>query len=82
MSEPPSKRTKTFSDNPYLAHMAGESSSQTPSFATSTNGTRVKNPINGLVPRKVTVDQAKTIMVSTPIDAADARTAISTPSKV
>lgn len=42
------------SENPYLAHMNPAPQSST------------KNPLNGLVPRRVTVQQAKNIMVSTP----------------
>jgi pre-mRNA-splicing factor ATP-dependent RNA helicase DHX15/PRP43 len=63
-------------ENPYLAHMSqsaagGSSSSGSISgfnvsqMATGSNGgpVGVKNPLNGLVPRKVSVDQAKAIMV-------------------
>ncbi|RSH78959.1 DEAH-box ATP-dependent RNA helicase prp43 [Apiotrichum porosum] len=63
MSEPPAKRSKTSTpagastpmENPYLAHQNGNSSA---------NGYagRVENPLSGMVPRKVTVEQCKNIM--------------------
>jgi len=74
MAEPPSKRSKTSTpsaeagpstpiDNPYLAHRNPAASS---TMATGTNGVAsdVKNPLAGLVPRRVSVEQAKNIMVS------------------
>lgn len=56
-------------ENPYLAHlpphMRGTSTNAAATGANGVNGTgKVSNPLNGLVPRRVTVDQAKTIMVS------------------
>ncbi len=77
MAEPPNKRSKTGTpsaeagpsnpvDNPYLAHMRSGPSE----YATGSNGAMnglpagVTNPLKGLVPRKVSVDQAKNIMVS------------------
>lgn len=78
MSEPPYKRSKpsTMSDdagpstppveNPYLAHLPPHMRGMngTASGPNGVNGTgKVSNPLNGLVPRRVTVDQAKAIMV-------------------
>ncbi|WVO22778.1 uncharacterized protein IAS62_004116 [Cryptococcus decagattii] len=70
MSEPPAKRSKMDSaaapeTNPYLAHRNEGSS-----YGGMTNGAngvtgsidRNEHPLNGMVPRKVTVDQAKKIM--------------------
>ncbi|KIR58265.1 pre-mRNA-splicing factor ATP-dependent RNA helicase DHX15/PRP43 [Cryptococcus bacillisporus CA1873] len=70
MSEPPAKRSKMDSaaapeTNPYLAHRTEGSS-----YGGMTNGAsgvtgsidRNEHPLNGMVPRKVTVDQAKKIM--------------------
>ncbi|AFR95911.1 pre-mRNA-splicing factor ATP-dependent RNA helicase DHX15/PRP43 [Cryptococcus neoformans C23] len=70
MSEPPAKRSKmdstaTSENNPYLAHR-----NEGPSYGGMTNGAsgvtgaidRNEHPLNGMVPRKVTVDQAKKIM--------------------
>ena len=64
-------------DNPYLAHRLPQASASTSNpYATGANGVgssnngyasggeRVKNPLTGLVPRQVTVEQAKGIMVS------------------
>lgn len=68
-AEPPSKRSKTGGDagpssNPYLAHL-------NPQQGTGSNGNgngvaagTGKNPLNGLVPRMVTTEQAKKILVS------------------
>jgi hypothetical protein len=66
-TEPPSKRSKTGGDagpssNPYLAHL-------NPQQGNGSNGNGVaagtgKNPLNGLVPRMVTTEQAKKILVS------------------
>ena len=70
-TEPPNKRSKTGGDagpssNPYLAHL-------NPHQGTGSNGTgngngvaagTGKNPLNGLVPRMVTTEQAKKILVS------------------
>lgn len=76
MSEPASKRSKPStpsSENPYLAHMSGAAAAGSSRMASGANGVAtgsnggpvgVKNPLNGLVPRKVSVDQAKAIMVS------------------
>jgi pre-mRNA-splicing factor ATP-dependent RNA helicase DHX15/PRP43 len=77
MPEPPSKRSKTGGDagpsteraNPYLAHLGPQSQSN--GAATGSNGNGVgaatgKNPLNGLVPRMVTTEQAKNILVSYP----------------
>ena len=74
MAEPPSKRSKTSTpsaeagpstpiDNPYLAHRNPVAPS---TMASGTNGVApgVKNPLAGLVPRRVSVEQAKNIMVS------------------
>jgi hypothetical protein len=44
------------------AHLGGERS-QSPATANGSSG-KVANPLAGLVPRKVTVEQAKAIMVS------------------
>ncbi|OCF30569.1 pre-mRNA-splicing factor ATP-dependent RNA helicase DHX15/PRP43 [Kwoniella heveanensis BCC8398] len=77
MSEPPSKRSKTGyvdpssstppADNPYLAHRNNATASSSNGYANGTNGAatpsgKVSNPLNGLVPRKVSVAQAKSIM--------------------
>ncbi|WVQ81617.1 hypothetical protein IAT38_003741 [Cryptococcus sp. DSM 104549] len=71
MSEPPAKRSKTATpaeSNPYLAHRNetnGESSSNpyVTSDSAVTGSVDAKNhPLNGMVPRKVTVGQAKAIM--------------------
>ncbi|KAK6904534.1 pre-mRNA-splicing factor ATP-dependent RNA helicase DHX15/PRP43 [Kwoniella mangroviensis CBS 8886] len=73
MAEPPSKRSKMVGDsssstppvdNPYLAHRDMAASSSTNGYATGINGTsgKASNPLNGLVPRKVSVAQAKSIM--------------------
>ncbi|RSH95451.1 DEAH-box ATP-dependent RNA helicase prp43 [Saitozyma podzolica] len=67
MSSPPPKRSKPSTpapmDNPYLAHRTDASSSRGSAVATGANGApAVKNPLNGLIPRKVSVDQAKAIM--------------------
>ncbi|WVQ93389.1 hypothetical protein IAU59_000458 [Kwoniella sp. CBS 9459] len=77
MSEPPSKRSKTgyvdpssstpHSDNPYLAHRNNAAASSSNGYTNGANGAagpagKVSNPLNGLVPRKVSVAQAKTIM--------------------
>ena len=97
MTEPPSKRSKTGgiesgdagpSSNPYLAHL-NPSKAATGSNGTG-NGNGVapgtgKNPLNGLVPRMVTTEQAKKILVSHlaqwPTIGLTSRTAMSTPSK-
>lgn len=83
----------TQRDNPYLAHRAPESyaNGNGNGAATGSNGTasasgKVANPLNGLVPRKVGVDQAKKIMVSDLSSLsirlwADSRMAMSTPLK-
>ena len=51
-------------DNPYLAHR------NAPNMATGSNGAAsggaMVNPLAGLVPRRVSVDQAKKIQVSCP----------------
>jgi pre-mRNA-splicing factor ATP-dependent RNA helicase DHX15/PRP43 len=65
----------TAAPNPYLAHrtpdMYGENGYGNGNGASSSTGAngisasgKVANPLNGLVPRKVGVDQAKRIMVS------------------
>jgi hypothetical protein len=80
MTEPPSKRSKTDApdagpsserENPYLAHLAPKGGSNGygngNGSATGSNGVAagtVKNPLNGLVPRMVTTEQAKNILVS------------------
>ena len=56
-------------ENPYLAHlpphMRGASTNGVATGSNGFNGVgKVLNPLNGLVPRRVTVDQAKKIMVS------------------
>ena len=59
-------------DNPYLAHLApqqravnGYSNGGVPTGSNGVNGAvKVKNPLDGLVPRRVAVQQAKAIMVS------------------
>ncbi|GMK56668.1 hypothetical protein CspeluHIS016_0305080 [Cutaneotrichosporon spelunceum] len=69
MSEPPAKRSKpstpgpsTPKDNPYLAHLGGGRSQSPATGANGASNGKVANPLAGLVPRKVTVDQAKAIM--------------------
>ncbi|WRT68867.1 uncharacterized protein IL334_005848 [Kwoniella shivajii] len=77
MSEPPSKRSKTIVDsssstpvdNPYLAHRNTMASSSSNGYASGANGVagagaggKATNPLNGLVPRKVSVAQVKTIL--------------------
>lgn len=75
--EPPSKRSKmgnpdagpsTERENPYLAHLAPKTSvNGSADQGTGSNGVAAgagKNPLNGLVPRMVTTQQAKNIMVS------------------
>ncbi|WVQ76583.1 hypothetical protein IAR50_006255 [Cryptococcus sp. DSM 104548] len=70
MSEPPAKRSKMESstapeNNPYLAHRQeyqnGNGMSNGASGVTGSVD-RKEHPLNGMVPRKVTVDQAKRIM--------------------
>lgn len=76
-TEPPSKRSKMVNsdagpstENPYLAHLgpkggAGYGSGN--GNGTGSNGVPAptgKNPLNGLVPRMVTTEQAKNILVS------------------
>jgi pre-mRNA-splicing factor ATP-dependent RNA helicase DHX15/PRP43 len=70
MAEPPQKRSKmaeagpsTPLDNPYLSHRQSNTYASGANGVAS-NGNGVKNPLNGLVPRQVTVAQAKDIMVS------------------
>ncbi|ORX38960.1 P-loop containing nucleoside triphosphate hydrolase protein [Kockovaella imperatae] len=68
MDAPPSKKVKTEmptagpstapAENPYLAHMAPHLCG----VNGTTNGSKVKNPLDGLVPRRVSVEQAKDIM--------------------
>ncbi|KGB76101.1 pre-mRNA-splicing factor ATP-dependent RNA helicase DHX15/PRP43 [Cryptococcus deuterogattii 99/473] len=70
MSEPPAKRSKMDStaapeNNPYLAHRnEGSSYGGMTNGASGVTGSidRNEHPLNGMVPRKVTVDQAKKIM--------------------
>ncbi|KAL0247548.1 hypothetical protein I308_103618 [Cryptococcus tetragattii IND107] len=70
MSEPPAKRSKMGSaaapeTNPYLAHRnEGSSYGGMTNGASGVTGSidRNEHPLNGMVPRKVTVDQAKKIM--------------------
>ncbi|KAE8543383.1 hypothetical protein D1P53_000090 [Cryptococcus gattii VGV] len=70
MSEPPAKRSKMDSaaapeTNPYLAHRnEGSSYGGMTNGASGVTGSidRNEHPLNGMVPRKVTVDQAKKIM--------------------
>jgi len=61
----------TAMENPYLAHLPPHMRGASNGVATGANGVnglngvgKVTNPLNGLVPRRVTVDQAKAIMVS------------------
>jgi hypothetical protein len=77
-AEPPYKRSKmdesgpsTPVDNPYLAHHKPQNGYASSGYASGANGVgavngkgAVKNPLNGLTPRQVTVAQAKEIMVS------------------
>ena len=60
-------------ENPYLAHLAPKGGSNGNGYgngngsATGSNGVAAgtaKNPLNGLVPRMVTTEQAKNILVS------------------
>ncbi|CAK9783357.1 unnamed protein product [Cutaneotrichosporon oleaginosum] len=69
MPEPPAKRSKTSTpgvatpkDNPYLAHLGGERSQSPATGANGSSSGKIANPLAGLVPRKVTVEQAKAIM--------------------
>ncbi|WVR09198.1 hypothetical protein IAU60_006260 [Kwoniella sp. DSM 27419] len=73
MAEPPSKRSKTAEasssvpvENPYLAHRSMNASSSSNGYATGANGSaaggKVNNPLNGLVPRKVSTQQVKDIL--------------------
>lgn len=77
-AEPPYKKSKMDDeagpsnpvDNPYLAHRS-QNGYASGGYATGANGAgatngkgAVKNPLNGLTPRQVTVAQAKDIMVS------------------
>jgi pre-mRNA-splicing factor ATP-dependent RNA helicase DHX15/PRP43 len=73
MTEPPSKRSKTGgldagdagpSSNPYLAHLAPQKGAGTGSNGNGVGAGTGKNPLNGLVPRMVTTEQAKKILVS------------------
>jgi hypothetical protein len=76
MTQPPSKRSKTDTpdagpsserENPYLAHLAPKPMNGYGNDATGSNGVApgtAKNPLNGLVPRMVTTEQAKNILVS------------------
>lgn len=60
-------------ENPYLAHLPAHMRGMNGATgANGVNGTgangingsgKISNPLNGLVPRRVTVDQAKAIMV-------------------
>ena len=72
-SEPPSKKSKmaSSSENPYLAHKLDNGNGSSNGYSNggaSTTGVGAagssKSPLNGLVPRKVSVAQAKGIMVS------------------
>jgi hypothetical protein len=65
-TEPPPKRSKTGGDagpssNPYLAHLNPQQSNGNGNGVAAGTG---KNPLNGLVPRMVTTEQAKKILVS------------------
>ncbi|ODN75119.1 hypothetical protein L202_06330 [Cryptococcus amylolentus CBS 6039] len=70
MSEPPAKRSKMESNtapetNPYLAHRQEyQNGNGLNNGASGVTGSvdRKEHPLNGMVPRKVTVDQAKKIM--------------------
>ncbi|ODN88462.1 pre-mRNA-splicing factor ATP-dependent RNA helicase DHX15/PRP43 [Cryptococcus wingfieldii CBS 7118] len=70
MSEPPAKRSKMESNtapetNPYLAHRQEyQNGNGLSNGASGVTGSvdRKEHPLNGMVPRKVTVDQAKKIM--------------------
>lgn len=78
-TEPPTKRSKmansdagpsTPSENPYLAHLAPKAGNGNGSGSGSgSNGVPAasgKSPLNGLVPRMVTTEQAKNILVRPP----------------
>jgi len=67
-TEPPPKRSKTGGDagpssNPYLAHLNPQQGNGNGNGNGVAAGTG-KNPLNGLVPRMVTTEQAKKILVS------------------
>jgi hypothetical protein len=49
-------------DNPYLAHRNGANGAGS-TAVNGASGSGVKNPLNGLVPRRVSVEQAKSIQV-------------------
>ena len=71
-------------ENPYLAHTRPAGVATGSNGAGASNG--VQNPLKGLVPRRVSVEQAKNIMVSRLFPLlfethADYRTARSTRSK-
>ena len=72
MAQPPSKKSKMAADsevsNPYLAHREGENPYSKGTANGSGNGAAAsagssRSPLNGLVPRQVSVAQAKGIMV-------------------
>lgn len=61
------------SENPYLAHLGPKAGSNGSTYGNGTGSNGVsaggstgsgKNPLNGLVPRMVTTEQAKNILVS------------------
>lgn len=71
MAQPPSKKSKMAADsevsNPYLAHREGENPYSKGTANGSGNGAAAsagssRSPLNGLVPRQVSVAQAKGIM--------------------
>ena len=68
-TEPPSKRSKTGGDagpssNPYLAHLNPQQGNGSNGNGNGVAAGTGKNPLNGLVPRMVTTEQAKKILVS------------------
>ena len=75
MSEPPYKRSKPSTngdagpstsnggENPYLAHLPAHLRGSNGASGSNGTPTGVKNPLAGLVPRQVSVAQAKDIMV-------------------
>lgn len=72
-TEPPSKRSKMGgpdtgdagpSSNPYLAHLNQNKGTGSNGSGNGVAAGTGKNPLNGLVPRMVTTEQAKKILVS------------------
>lgn len=70
-NEPPAKRSKNGTpdagpsserENPYLAHLGPKAGSASGSNGIAPGAAGIKNPLNGLVPRMVTTEQAKNIL--------------------